>query len=80
MANKRVLGRGLQALIPDMKEERAGGGQQILQLAIDQIAANPYQPRQSFDQSKLDELARSIVEKGLIQPIIIREKEEEHRG
>lgn len=77
MANKRVLGRGLQALIPDMKEERAGGGQQILQLAIDQIAANPYQPRQSFDQSKLDELARSIVEKGLIQPIIIREKEEE---
>ena len=77
MANKRVLGRGLQALIPDMKEERAGVGQQILQLAIDQIAANPYQPRQSFDQSKLDELARSIVEKGVIQPIIIREKEEE---
>lgn len=76
MANKKVLGRGLQALIPDMQEDHAGG-QQIVQLAIDRISANPYQPRQSFDQGKLDELARSIVEKGVIQPIIIREKEGE---
>lgn len=75
MANKKVLGRGLQALIPDVPEEQAGG-QQVVQLQIDQITANPYQPRQSFDQSKLDELARSIVEKGVIQPISIREKEE----
>ena len=76
MAKKKVLGRGLQALIPDMEEDHAGG-QQILQLAIDRISANPYQPRQSFDQGKLDELARSIVEKGVIQPITIRKKEDE---
>jgi len=76
VAKKKVLGRGLQALIPDMEEDHAGG-QQILQLAIDRISANPYQPRQSFDQAKLDELARSIVEKGVIQPITIRKKEDE---
>jgi ParB family chromosome partitioning protein len=58
-------------------EEDYAEGQQILQLAIDRISANPYQPRQSFDQAKLDELARSIVEKGVIQPITIREKEGE---
>ncbi|MBT5872474.1 MAG: ParB/RepB/Spo0J family partition protein [Candidatus Latescibacteria bacterium] len=67
---KRVLGRGLQALIPDV-DENAQEHQRIVQIDIEQIAANPYQPRQTFDQSKLDELSRSIVEKGVIQPISV---------
>ena len=68
---RKALGRGLQALIPDIQEE--ADEQRVLQIEIDRVSPNPYQPRQSFDQSKLDELARSIAEKGVIQPITVRE-------
>lgn len=67
---RKALGRGLQALIPDVREE--GDEQRILQIDIERVSPNPYQPRQSFDQAKLDELARSIVEKGIIQPVTVR--------
>lgn len=71
---KRVLGRGLQALIPDV-DDNVQEHQRVVQIDIDLIAANPYQPRQTFDQSKLDELSRSIVEKGVIQPISVHHGE-----
>ena len=75
MAARKVLGRGLEALIPDLPDDQEGR-QSVLQVPLDRISANPYQPRQSFDQARLDELARSILEKGVIQPITVRRKNE----
>jgi ParB family chromosome partitioning protein len=48
----------------------------VVQVEIDRVTPNPYQPRETFDQARLDELARSIVEKGVIQPVTVREKED----
>ena len=76
MAARKVLGRGLEALIPDLPDDQEGR-QSVLQVPIDRISANPYQPRQSFDQARLDELARSILEKGVIQPVTVRRKNEQ---
>jgi len=75
MAARKVLGRGLEALIPDLPDDQEDR-QSVLQVPIDRISANPYQPRQSFDQARLDELARSILEKGVIQPVTVRRKNE----
>jgi ParB family transcriptional regulator, chromosome partitioning protein len=71
MVKKSVLGRGLGALIDDadfLKEHISG----IAEIEISRIEANPYQPRTTFDQEKLEELAASIREIGLIQPITLR--------
>jgi len=74
MAKKNVLGRGLGALIeeaePEILIEKAIGGAEIY---IDQIETNPFQPRTVFDQDALEELADSIKEVGVIQPITVRE-------
>ena len=74
MAARKALGRGLEALIPDLPDDQEDDRQSVLQVPIDRISANPYQPRQSFDQARLDELARSILEKGVIQPVTVRRK------
>jgi ParB family chromosome partitioning protein len=65
----RRLGRGLDALIPslDIHED-----DQVVQLELTRLRANPYQPRKTFDQNSLQELAASIREHGIIQPIIVR--------
>jgi ParB family chromosome partitioning protein len=70
---KQALGRGLGALIPDLsalddKERKALG---IHELELDKIIPNEYQPRKHFDDEKLKELAASIKEQGVIQPIIV---------
>src|SRR5437764_12619554 len=64
---KKVLGRGLGALIP-AKAEAAPG---FLELAIDQIAPNPYQPRKTFNEGSIDELARSVRTHGIVQPLVV---------
>jgi ParB family chromosome partitioning protein len=61
------LGRGLDALIPDTREERG-----VLELALDRIDRNPSQPRLTFDEGQLGELAASIAVHGVIQPILVR--------
>ncbi len=61
------LGRGLDALIPDTREQRG-----VLELALDRIDRNPDQPRHSFDEGQLGELAASIAVHGVLQPIIVR--------
>ena len=66
---KRGLGRGLSALIPDMETIR---GQQVRELPIDEIQPNPFQPRKRFDKSKLEELAESIRQHGIVQPLVVR--------
>ncbi len=62
-SGKGGLGRGLGALIP------GGGG--VDEVDIDLIAPNPEQPRQRFDEAALDELAASIREHGLLQPLVV---------
>ena len=69
---KRGLGKGLSALIPE-KEELEGF---VKKISIDKILPNPYQPRKDFDLQSLDEMALSIKSFGLIQPIIVRPKDE----
>jgi len=64
------LGRGLSALIPDSREADKPRSN-IMTVPLDRIIANRYQPRHSFDPEKLQELADSIRENGIIQPIIV---------
>ena len=72
MTTKR-LGRGLSALIRETTEETVDSGS-VLQVALDLVSPNPHQPRQEFDKKSLEELAYSIIEKGIIQPITVRNR------
>jgi ParB family chromosome partitioning protein len=65
---KKVLGRGLGALIPDANHPEPAPSE----IDIDQIAANPDQPRLRFDEKSLNELADSIRTHGLLQPVLVR--------
>lgn len=68
---RNALGRGLDALI-SMEEIKTGGSSSISDIAISKIEANPDQPRKEFDPVALEELAASIREVGVIQPISLR--------
>ncbi len=70
MAEKKVLGKGLSAIFSDFSED----SENIQNIPIDDIKPNPYQPRNLDSNETLAELANSIKEKGVIQPIIIRKK------
>ena len=63
----RGLGRGLEALIPTMSEQEV-----VKELLITDIVANKYQPRNEFNEEALEELAESINQYGLLQPVIVR--------
>lgn len=65
-------GRGLDALI-DTSNVRTQGSSTINEIAIDQIEANPNQPRREFDTAALQELANSISQLGIVQPITLRQ-------
>jgi ParB family chromosome partitioning protein len=65
---KNVLGRGVGALLP---EENAEGIDKYFTCDIDKISPNPHQPRSHFDPDKLQQLADSIREKGVIQPLLV---------
>lgn len=75
MKRPRGLGSGLAALIPGDAERAA-----VREVLIDRIDANPYQPRIDFDESALDELAASIREHGIIQPLIVTERDDGRYG
>jgi ParB family chromosome partitioning protein len=66
---ERKLGRGLDSLLGGMP---AVAGEEVRMLALDSLRAGPHQPRQDFDESKLEELANSIRESGVLQPVIVR--------
>jgi len=73
----RGLGRGLSALMADIPQDiNEGSKPQKLDamVPIEKVSPNPDQPRRSFDQSALEELAESIRIKGVIQPLIVRAK------
>lgn len=69
---KTGLGRGLDALI-DTSHVDTNGGSSISEIALDSIVANPDQPRRTFDEEALQELADSIREHGVISPITLRD-------
>lgn len=69
--NKKGLGRGLGALLPTTNQN-SSDNKEVLKLNIDKVKPNPNQPRQFFDEEKLLELASSIKEHGVVQPIIVR--------
>jgi len=71
---KKGLGRGLSALIPVAAEPRADAKQESshFEVAIDRISPSPLQPRRSFDDAKIEELASSIRNQGIIQPLVVR--------
>ena len=70
---KRGLGRGLSALMADVNRddtpaEQGAPHQAEQKMPIERVAPNPDQPRRAFDKDKLEDLASSIREKGIIQP------------
>ncbi len=72
-----ALGRGLDALISIEDEVRTSGSSSINEVPITQIKANPNQPRREFDPTALEELAESIKQIGIIQPITLRKMEDD---
>ena len=83
-----ALGRGLGAILSEVEEayekdlsdinsfELEAQGARVEELSIESIAANPFQPRKHFDEQALKELSQSIAEHGLLQPIVVIEKED----
>jgi ParB family transcriptional regulator, chromosome partitioning protein len=69
------LGKGIDALF---REEAVHKEDQVQQIAITKILANPFQPRKIFDETAIEELAASIVEHGIIQPIVVRRKDKKY--
>ena len=73
MAEKRpALGRGLSALIPDALAPPAPSTERALDVDIDLLRPNRFQPRTVMDDTRIDELSRSIKANGVIQPIVVR--------
>jgi len=66
--NKR-LGKGLDALIPSLSIHE---DDKVIEIMLGQLRPNPYQPRKTFDEASIQELAESIKQHGVIQPIIVR--------
>jgi len=73
MKNRTALGKGLGALIPDADDRATiGTSTGVRELPVDQIEANPEQPRTRFDDDRLEELAASLGRHGVIQPVVVR--------
>lgn len=75
-APKKGLGRGLSALIPTAPEPTVERRTESapLEVAVDRITPSPFQPRRTFDEVKIEELAASIRNQGIIQPLVVRPK------
>jgi ParB family chromosome partitioning protein len=75
MNHKKVLGRGLGALIPQRQDAPAPAEshatQGLAEIPISQIQPNPFQPRKTFNEASIDELARSVREHGIVQPLVV---------
>lgn len=78
---KPVLGRGFDGLIPSGFNvgDVATPSEQVKQLPVAELVANPGQPRKSFDEDSLQELANSIQQHGIIQPLVVTPHEDKYR-
>ena len=79
--SKMRLGRGLGAILDEVEEAYANdlrsGREEVVDIEVERIAPNPYQPRKHFNEESLGELSESIKRHGLLQPIIVVKNEEE---
>jgi len=75
--SKKALGKGLGAFIPDefsiLKDER------FAELEVEDVRPNPFQPRLKFDDHTIDELAQSIRETGIVQPVIVAPEDDHYK-
>jgi ParB family transcriptional regulator, chromosome partitioning protein len=69
---RQALGKGLEALIPGAKRAQDAKSSDM-NVSVADIKANPNQPRKAFSSEKMDELIKSVKEKGVLQPIILKE-------
>jgi ParB family chromosome partitioning protein len=86
LADKRrpALGRGMAALLsnaasPPTATPAAAPGRALLQLPVEAVERNPHQPRKRFDEARLEELAASIREHGVVEPILVRREGGKYR-
>lgn len=70
--NRKALGKGINALIPDFEEGIVSSQAHPLELLVEEISPNRLQPRKFFDDEKFEELVNSIRETGVIQPVIVQ--------
>ena len=68
---KKGLGRGLGALIPSIGSNKTEN-RPLLFVGIEEVRPNPFQPRKKIKEAAIEELAESIKEKGIIQPLLVR--------
>lgn len=71
---KKALGRGLDALLPAIRPSATPESSEVQHLKVGSIVPNRYQPRQTFSPQELNELADSLKQSGLLQPILVRRK------
>ena len=76
MVQRKALGKGLGALIPELPEKPGGRLEGMILVDLDKIRPNPLQPRRIFNQEKIEELAGSIRENGILQPLIVKKARE----
>lgn len=72
MDKKSALGKGLGSLIRDNVQRNEVPGKKLLEISLVDIMTNPNQPRKLFSKGAIDELAQSIEEKGILQPLLVR--------
>jgi ParB family transcriptional regulator, chromosome partitioning protein len=74
MTKRKALGRGLSALIPEA-DRLEDGEEQFFKCPVEEIEANPYQPRQDLSESDLEEMVNSVREKGIVTPLLVSRTE-----
>lgn len=74
--SKKALGKGIGALLGDLEDAGAGDSSGVVQVPVESLKPNTYQPRELFPESTLDELADSIREKGVLQPLLVEREGE----
>lgn len=77
MKRKRALGRGLESLLPSIEENQSEKGSPA-DIPVNTIDPNPFQPRIDWDDEELSSLAESIRQQGILQPLVLRKKEERY--
>lgn len=78
MKRKKALGRGLEALLPDVVSEAPETGTPAV-IDIGLVDPNPFQPRIDWDDSQLESLAESVKQQGIIQPLVMRLKDDRYQ-
>jgi ParB family chromosome partitioning protein len=72
--HKKALGKGLEALLPEPGVTSTVPASEVREISLDQVAPNRYQPRRSFSDTELAELAESVKQTGVLQPVLVRRR------